>query len=83
VVGGSGLSVYGPASVTLLNEAGVIVAENYNINEAGLRRKEADYRAEMIRVQGTLAYNVQVHKILETEYFKILEELDTPTAAQA
>jgi len=44
-------------------------------NEAGLRRKENDYRAEMVRIQGTVSHNLKYHKILEEEHSKIPEQL--------
>jgi hypothetical protein len=78
------LVIYSPSSITLLDEAGAITANGHVANEAGLRRKEADYRAELVRVQGTISYNVQAHKILETEHRKVLGELESlaPVAEQ-
>jgi hypothetical protein len=73
--------VYGPASRGLLSEAEALMSENYHVNEAGLRRKEGDYRAELVRLQGTLSYTLKAHKMLEAEHYKVLTELGE--AAQA
>lgn len=72
---GAYLSVHGAPSRALMSEAASLVAENLTANEAGLRRKENDYRAEMVRIQGTVSYNLKYHKILEEEHSKILEQL--------
>src|SRR6202023_2595565 len=52
---GARLAVYAPATRELLSEVKGIIKENYNANEAGLRRKEGHYRAEMVRLQGAMA----------------------------
>ena len=73
--------VYGPSSRTLLSEADTIVAENYNANKAGLRRKEGDYHAELVHLQGTLSYTLKAHKMLEEEHLTVLEELGAAVQA--
>lgn len=78
---GARLTIYAPANRALVNQAETLVKDNYNANEAGLRRKEGDYRAELVRLQGTIAYNLQSHKWLEEQHLKVLDELENAVAS--